>query len=243
MIFSAASTLSLPTSSRIWPSACAVAWSIWRRVSSSRRRRSSSVSARTRSRCESEMRRASVRISSASLFAWPISARCSSSSARASSRARSASSIVCRIALAAVVDRLLDRAERVPLEHEQDDQAEADDRPDHQPRGDLDERVRAGEHQLGHPRRGRSRGSRRAGRRTRPPRSVRSRATGCPGAHPRARAGGPPTGSSRRRCCRCRCRRRASRGRYPSAEADGLAGLGRSSPVVAARTKLCIVPP
>ena len=35
--------------------------------------------------------------------------------------------------LAPLVDRLLDRAERVPLEHEERDQ-EADDRPDHQPR-------------------------------------------------------------------------------------------------------------
>ena len=44
VIFSAARSDSFPTSSRIWPSACAVAWSIWRRVSSSRRWRSSSVS-------------------------------------------------------------------------------------------------------------------------------------------------------------------------------------------------------
>src|SRR5581483_2765273 len=52
-IFSAASSERRPTSSRIWPSACVVACSIWRRVSSRRRWRSSSVSSRTRSRCAS----------------------------------------------------------------------------------------------------------------------------------------------------------------------------------------------
>jgi len=95
VIFSAASRLSRPTSSRIWPSACCVACSICRRVSSSLRRRSSSVSSRTRSRCESATRRASLRISSPSDFACPISFRCSSSRCRASSRARSASEIAC----------------------------------------------------------------------------------------------------------------------------------------------------
>src|SRR6266536_432407 len=48
--------------------------------------------------------------------------------------------------LAAPVEHLLDRAERVALQHEQGDE-EADDRPDHQPRRDRDERVRAEEHQ------------------------------------------------------------------------------------------------
>src|SRR5436190_2128700 len=47
--------------------------------------------------------------------------------------------------LAAVVDHLLDRAERVALEDEERDQ-EADDRPDHQPRRDRDQRV-GGKHQ------------------------------------------------------------------------------------------------
>jgi len=46
-------------------------------------------------------------------------------------------------ALATLVDHLLDRAEGIPLEDEEDDQ-EADDRPDHQPRRDLDQGV-AGE--------------------------------------------------------------------------------------------------
>jgi hypothetical protein len=69
VIFSAASRLSLPTSSRICPRAWCVAWSIWRRVSSRRRWRSSSVSWRTRSRWASPTRRASLRISSASDFA------------------------------------------------------------------------------------------------------------------------------------------------------------------------------
>src|SRR5262249_48967106 len=59
VIFSAAATLSLPTSSRISPSAWCVACSICRRVSSSRRCRSSSVSARTRSRWASATWRAS----------------------------------------------------------------------------------------------------------------------------------------------------------------------------------------
>src|SRR6185295_5856493 len=95
VIFSAARSESFPTSSRICPSACAVAWSIWRRVSSSRRCRSSSVSCLTRSRCASARRRASLRISSDSDFAWPISLRCSSSSLRASSRALSASAMAC----------------------------------------------------------------------------------------------------------------------------------------------------
>ena len=45
-------------------------------------------------------------------------------------------------ALAPVVDRLLDRAEGEPLQHEEGDQ-EADDRPDHQPRCDLDQGVGA----------------------------------------------------------------------------------------------------
>src|SRR5262249_36791924 len=43
--------------------------------------------------------------------------------------------------LAPVVDQLLNRAERVLPEHEEGDQ-EADDRPDHQPRRDLDQGVR-----------------------------------------------------------------------------------------------------
>src|SRR5439155_23297034 len=47
--------------------------------------------------------------------------------------------------LAPLVEHLLDRAERVPLQHEERDE-EADDRPDHQPRRDRDERVRC-EHQ------------------------------------------------------------------------------------------------
>src|SRR6266545_2563786 len=48
-------------------------------------------------------------------------------------------------ALAALVDHLLDRTERPPLEHEQRDQ-EGDDRPDHQTRRDLDEGVRGDGH-------------------------------------------------------------------------------------------------
>src|SRR5262249_43552424 len=44
-------------------------------------------------------------------------------------------------ALTACVDRLLDRAERVLAQHEVRD-PEADDRPDHQPGCDLDERIR-----------------------------------------------------------------------------------------------------
>src|SRR4051794_6298931 len=91
VIFSAASRLSCPTSSRIWPSACTVAWSICRRVSSRRRWRASPVSSRTRSRWASPTRRASERISSASDFACPISFLCSSSRLRASSLALSAS--------------------------------------------------------------------------------------------------------------------------------------------------------
>ena len=42
--------------------------------------------------------------------------------------------------LAPLVDRVLDRAERVALQHVQRDQ-EADDRPDHQSGDDLDQRV------------------------------------------------------------------------------------------------------
>ena len=49
-------------------------------------------------------------------------------------------------ALAALVDQLLNRTEGVPLQDEERDQ-EADDRPDHQPGRDLDQRVRAEQHQ------------------------------------------------------------------------------------------------
>ena len=108
-------SVSSATSARICSSARRVSASIWRLVSSSRRWRSASVSSRTRSRCASATSRASARISSASPRAWPIRARCSSSSLRASSRAWSASSIASTDPLAALVDRLLDRAEGVPL--------------------------------------------------------------------------------------------------------------------------------
>jgi len=47
--------------------------------------------------------------------------------------------------VAARVDHLLDRAERVPLQHEERDQ-EADDRPDHQPGRDRDEGVGSEQH-------------------------------------------------------------------------------------------------
>src|SRR5579885_3027342 len=97
VIFSAARSESEATSRRISPSACWVACSICRRVSSRRRCRSSSISPRIRSRWASATLRASARICSASLFARPISARCSSSSLCASSRARSASSSDWRI--------------------------------------------------------------------------------------------------------------------------------------------------
>ena len=145
--------------------------SIWRSVSSRRRCRSSSVSLahplalRVRRPCAPPRGSPRPRCAPA-----PISAWCSSSRPRASSRALSASSTDCRIALAAVVDQLLDRAERVALQHEEGDR-EADQRPDHQPRDDLDQRVRA-EHrdERASPRRGRSRGGRRGGRRTRRPR-------------------------------------------------------------------------
>src|SRR6266540_2249694 len=70
--------------------------------------------------------------------------------------------------LAPLVDRPLDRPERVALQHPERDQ-EADDRPDHQPRGDLDQCVR-GDHQEVSTKPGRRRGSSRAGRRRRPPR-------------------------------------------------------------------------
>src|SRR5205085_6549776 len=49
-------------------------------------------------------------------------------------------------ALAPLVDHLLDRAEGVALQHPERDQ-EADDRPDHQPRGDRDEGVGGDDHQ------------------------------------------------------------------------------------------------
>src|SRR5581483_10442629 len=49
-------------------------------------------------------------------------------------------------ALAPLVDHLLDRPERVALQHEQDHE-EADDRPDHEARRDLDQRV-GGQHRL-----------------------------------------------------------------------------------------------
>src|SRR5205823_5867766 len=45
-----------------------------------------------------------------------------------------------------LVDQLLDRAEGIALQHEQRDQ-EAENRPDHQPRRDLDQRIRGEEHQ------------------------------------------------------------------------------------------------
>ena len=48
--------------------------------------------------------------------------------------------------LAPRVERLLDRAEREPLQHPERHE-KADDRPDHQPRRDRDERVRSDEHQ------------------------------------------------------------------------------------------------
>src|SRR5439155_11060022 len=104
--------------------------------------------------------------------------------------------------LAALVDHLLDRTERIAPEHVERDQ-EADDRPDHQPRGDRDQRVGPEQHQWlswrqpwmmppyvagSATRRARRPGSSRAGRRRRRPRSVRSRATGCPGAPHGARA-------------------------------------------------------
>ena len=57
----------------------------------------------------------------------------------------SAASIDCRIASLPLVDQLLDRAERVALQHVERDQ-EADDRPDHQPRRDRDEWVRGEDH-------------------------------------------------------------------------------------------------
>src|SRR5579884_2108261 len=81
------------TSERICSSARCVSAAISRRVSSSRRWRSASVSSRIRCSIASRVRRASERIASASLRAWPISERCSSSRLRASSRALSASSI------------------------------------------------------------------------------------------------------------------------------------------------------
>ena len=106
-----------------------------------------------------------TRISSASCRACPIRARCSSSSLRASSRARSASSIDCRIRSrrSSIVFWIGPNANR--LSTKSVDQ-EADDRPDHQPRRDLDQWV--GRRSAS--RRGRRRGSSRAGRRTRPPR-------------------------------------------------------------------------
>src|SRR6266540_2635153 len=85
------------TSARIWPSARWVSATICRFVSSRRRCRSCSSSSRARSRSASASRRTSLRISSASWRARPISARCSSSRRRASSRARSASAIDSRI--------------------------------------------------------------------------------------------------------------------------------------------------
>ena len=66
----------------------AVACSIWRRVSSRRRWRSSSVSTRTRSRCASAMRRASARISSASRLRLRRSACGAPRAASAPRRAR-----------------------------------------------------------------------------------------------------------------------------------------------------------
>src|SRR6266566_4694001 len=48
--------------------------------------------------------------------------------------------------LAALLEQLLNRTEGVPLQDEQRDQ-EADDRPDHQARRDLDQRIGAEEHQ------------------------------------------------------------------------------------------------
>src|SRR5436190_3494786 len=95
--FAVATSVSSATSARICWSARCVSASIWRRVSSSRRWRSASVSSLTRWRCESATRRAAVRLSSACPRASPISARCSSSSFRASVRACSAASIDCRI--------------------------------------------------------------------------------------------------------------------------------------------------
>ena len=68
--------------------------------------------------------------------------------------------------LAAVVDQLLDRAEGVPLQHQERDH-ERDERPDHQPRDDLDQRVGGGQHRS---RRGRIRAGRRGSRRRRRPR-------------------------------------------------------------------------
>ena len=65
-----------------------------------------------------------------------------------------------------VVDRLLDRAERVLAEHEERDR-ERDQRPDHQAGDDLDQPV--GDERR-HLRRGRRRAGRRSGRRRRPPR-------------------------------------------------------------------------
>src|SRR5579884_33895 len=88
-----ASSVRSATSERICSSARCVSAAISRRVSSSRRWRSASVSSRIRCSIASRVRRASERIASASLRAWPISERCSSSRLRASSRALSASSI------------------------------------------------------------------------------------------------------------------------------------------------------
>ena len=136
----AASRLRSATSARICSSARRVSASICLRVSSSRRWRSASISSRIRALAglgdACAPRRGSPRRRSSRL---PSSLRCSSSSLRASSRARSASSSDCADPLAPLVDRLLDRAEREALEHEERDQ-EADDRPDHQPRRDLDQR-------------------------------------------------------------------------------------------------------
>ncbi len=166
VIFSAASSERLATSRGSRSSACLVACSIWRRVSSSRRWRSSSVSSRMRSRWASAILRASARIDSASLRA------CADQRAvLLEQAARLLAGVVGLLdrqadALAAVVDQLLDRAEGVALEHPERDR-EGDQRPDHQARDDLDQGVGGDQHRL---RRGRSRAGRRGSRRTRRPR-------------------------------------------------------------------------
>ena len=135
-----ASTVRSATSVRIWSIARAVSASICFRVSSSRRCRSASASSLARAICASATFRASARM----LGRLRAGLR-EDRPVLLEQLAGLVAGVVClldRLAdpVAALVDRLLDRAERVlPQDEERD--PERDERPDHQAGDDLDQIV------------------------------------------------------------------------------------------------------
>ena len=134
-----AASVSSATSARIWPSAFCVSASICLRVSSSRRWRSASVSS---------LARAPVRVGDLARLGEDllgvVPGLGDQGAVLLDQLVRLGAGVVRLVEggadlLAPLVDRGLDPAERELLQREEDD-AEADDRPDHEPRDDLDQR-------------------------------------------------------------------------------------------------------